>query len=192
MTDPVLSRRRVVGIIVVSAVLAVLLAYEVVTPIRQAVSTRFVDRGDTYMVSLEFDQAKAEYREALRYDAQNGLASQRLSLAEVAPADIAQAKGFYQEKGVASVIQKLDKAQQSYTDPKQAVLGGLYFYTNKDYVYARYPLEQAVQLDPGYPDAWNYLALTYQQLAKLDPSYEAKATEAFRRRDTLTPKYLAQ
>lgn len=189
--SPTLPRFRAVLILVISFALGGLISWQVIQPVYRRVSDRYVVRGDAFLASGEPEAAEVEYRDALKYNAKNQLAQQRLILAETVPVDIAAGRGFYEEKGVAAVVQKIDKARTAYARPKEAVQIGLEFYTNREFVYARYPLERAVQLDPEYPEAWHYLGLTYQELAKTDPSFQAKAEEAFRRRNLLTPNYLS-
>ena len=76
--------------------------------------------------------------------------------------------------------------------PKDAVALGLKYLAQGDFAYARYPLEQAIQLDPNYPEAWHYLAQTYQELAKYDIAVNAitPATAKTRILDTLSKEFI--
>ena len=192
MTNPpALSPRRLTLIGLVSIALAALLVWEIAVPIRASLAQRFLARGDTYLKEQEFDAAAAEYRKALSYEPSDFHIKSRLDLAKKAPTDIAAAAGFYQENHIQPVLDKLAKAQKHYADSKQALQAGVDLYQAKDFSYAQYPIKRALQLDPGYPEAWHYLGLTYQELAKIDPSFKQKADEAFHQRDLLTPAYLA-
>lgn len=176
--------------VVVSLVLGVLLLQQVEQPIHRAFSTRFTARGDDFLVAQEYTAAAREYSSALRYDPHNPTAQAHRDLALAAPTDIAVAATFYEEHNVVAVTGRLAKAQAVFPIPKAALQAGVDFYSQGEYVYAQYPLRQAVMMDPNYPEAWHYLGLTYQQLAKLNPSFTAKANQAFATRDTLTPKYI--
>jgi Tfp pilus assembly protein PilF len=184
------SVRRSIVILVLALALAGVLIVEALGPVRLRVAQRYLSRGDSYLAAQEFDAASAEYDKALHYDSSLQAARDHLALAESAPTDIARLRAFYQEHGVQAVVDKLDRAQKAYTDPKEALTVGASFYEAHDFSYAQYPLLLATQLDPGYPEAWNYLGLTYQELARDNASYRAKATAAFAKRDSLTLKYI--
>ena len=177
-------------IFLVAIFIAILVGGKAWLVINQRIAERFVERGTSYLIAQDYPAAAQEYQKALRYNSQAIEAEQDLAIIHISQIDIAQAKSFYVEHKVTSVLQKLSKAQATFTNPKQAVAVGVQFYANQDYVYAQYPLQQAVNLDPGYPEAWHYLALTYQKLGKIDSSYTKKADEAFLRQNELTPKYL--
>lgn len=183
------SYRRAIIAVGVALALALLVITKIAWHVRQEVANRYLERGDIYLTQLEFSAAVDEYQKALHADPSNAEAISRLHTAEIAPVDIAQAASFYQEHRVESVISKLQEAQQPYSTVTAAVAEGVKLYSAQEAVYAQYPLERAVQLDPGYPEAWNYLGLTYQELAKIDSTYTKKAEVAFARRDALTPAY---
>jgi len=181
---------RVTLILAVSLALGLMIVQQAAIPVRKRVAERYIARGDAYMLTLDFDVAESEYKKALQFDPTNSLAAQDVRIAHVAPVDIAVTRGFFEANHKTDVLSKLDVAEKIYTDPKEALQVGVTFYTNKDYVYARYPLEQAVRLDSSYPEAWHYLALTYEQLARFDSSYSTKANQALAKQNLLTPKYL--
>jgi len=185
-----LSYTRSLLIVILSLVLAVLLLGELTAPFKRFIADRYRERGDSYLISLQYDQARSQYETALHYNSGDTLAVSHKHLADVAPSDIAQAKSFFVEHQVKAVLDKLNVAQAGYSDPKQALQVGANFYTAKDFVYAQYPLQRAVQLDPEYTEAWHYLLLDYQELAKIDAQYKTKADEAQKRQDDLSPKYL--
>jgi Tfp pilus assembly protein PilF len=184
-----LSARRSIAILLVGLALGGLLVLEIATPIRERIADRYVERGDSYLVSQDFDVATEQYDKALSYDKNNQDAKNGQKLAALGPVDIAKLKDFYEQNRVDSVLSKLALASQNFTDAKQALQVGVNFYADHDYAYARYPMEKAVSIDPGYPEAWHYLGQTYQKLAQWDSSYTAKATDAFKHRDELTPNY---
>jgi Tfp pilus assembly protein PilF len=185
-----ISRTRAFLIVLVGLLLGVLLILEISIPFRQKIAERHVERGDVYLVAQDFDQAALEYRQALSYDSSNQPAIQKEKLARKGGTDIAVLKDFYEEHFVTAVLSNLAIAQKEYEKPKESLEAGVSFYEKGEYVYARYPLERAVRLDPEYPEAWHYLGLTYQELSKEDSSYSQKAAEALEKRDQLTPRYL--
>lgn len=160
------------------------------SPLRQTLSDRFVSRGDAYMRSLDFPAAEVEYHKAVSYVSGNSVALSRQRYAAVSQTNIADARPLFEELHVQSVLVTLDQAQAEFKDPKEALREGVLLYTQKEYVYAQYPLQKAVQLDPEYPEAWHYLGLTYQKLGEIDPNYQVKSREAFRKRDSLSPAYI--
>jgi Tfp pilus assembly protein PilF len=190
MADGDISRRRGLAIIAVACVLAAVLCWQLAVPLRERISARFVSRGDSYMQSLDFINAAEEYKKALRYVPDNEVAAERERQAKISLTDIAQAKSFFEVFQVTSVLGKLAEAEGPFYYPKDALTEGVKLFVGKEYVFAQYPLQRAVALDPEYPEAWHYLAQTYQKLGEIDPAYRAKAVEAFRRRDTLTPLYM--
>lgn len=188
--DTALSVRRSLAILAVGILLAGVILWQLSQPVKVKVSERFTERGDGYFVAQNFEQAEEEYHKALRYNPENSTAKQNLDLATKAEVDIAAAADFFTQHGVAEVGEKLAVAKKGYTNPKEALKVGVEFFNNGELRFARYPLERAVQLDPDYPEAWHYLALTYQEYAKNDAQYKQQAEDAFKKRDSLTPKYL--
>ena len=181
---------RAVLIIALTAGLCVLLAVEVLTPFRKVLANRYLLRGDSYFTSQQYDQAQNEYSKALSVNPDLQEASTRRALAETAATDPAGARSFFVDHNVTPVLQRLTEAQQAFTDPKAALSEGVTLYAEGQYSYAQYSLQTAVKLDPGYSEAWNYLALTYQQLAKQNADYRQKEADAENTRDRLTSKYL--
>lgn len=190
MDNGTVSSRRALVILSLSGILVALMMAAVLAPARKQISKRYLIRGDKYLVAQQFEPARREYQQALDYDPDNATARQMRDLAQKAPTDIALARDFFQARGVVAVTEKLDQAQQKYSHPKDALQAGVDFFQAGEFVYAQYPLRQATKLDNGYPEAWHYLGLTYQELAKKDSSLQALADEAFKRRDLLTPNYL--
>lgn len=184
------SLPRAVIILIVGAILGFLLFQQAATPIRQKVSDRFVIRGDSYVLSQDFAEAEAEYEKALAYNPENQIAKRQLDLTKKGETDIAVLRDFYVAHGAATIVDRIDASSKQYSDPKEAVAAGIAWYQKGESLYAQYPLQQAVELDPGYPEAWHYLGLVYQDLALHDEAYKEKAEEAWKTRDLLTPKYL--
>ncbi|MBU6389161.1 tetratricopeptide repeat protein [Patescibacteria group bacterium] len=191
MSDQVrFSRKRSLFILVVAMVLAVLAAWQIIAPIKERVSERYVQRGDTYMAAQDYETAQEEYRKALTVNPRNATAADRLRVAQKAETDIAAVRSFFEAHKIDPVLQKLDQATKPYGSPKYALVAGVRFYQDHDFVYAQYPLQQAVRLDPQYPEAWHYLGLVYTELATFDASYQAKAAAAIKKQNDLSPMYL--
>ena len=188
--SPVFGFRRTILILGVSLVLLGLLVCYFLQPFLRRVSGRYLDRGDTYLASQEYDAAISQYDKALYYDRGNAEAKAHMQLAQKAVTDIAALRDFYVEKKVAAVVEKIDLATKEYPTPKKALEAGVAFYNEREYVYAQYPLRQAVRLDPEYPEAWHYLGLACEQLAKDDPAFTGQAKQAFQKQNELTNKYL--
>ena len=186
----VFSKRRTAFIFFIAALLAIFISWQIIIPVRQDVSARYVQRGDAYLSAQEFDSAQKEFQQAISYDSTNQTAKERLEIAKKSLTDIALVGDFYRQQQITAVVQKLDTAQKMYSTPKQALQAGVLFYQNHDFVYAQYPLQRAIELDPGYPEAWHYLSLTYQELTKADPTIQAKADAALKKQNELTAKYL--
>lgn len=187
-----ISYRRVGSILLVSSVLLWILLNQVQQPIQERISDRYRLRGDSYFAALDYAEAQNQYRLALKYNPHNQLAQQELDMAAKAAVDLTAAKPFFEGHNLQEPLSKLHEAQRTFTDAKAAVVAGVGYYNKGEFVYAQYPLQQAVTLDPEYPEAWHYLGLTYQELAKSDFSYQHKAQECFDKRDALTPKYLSR
>jgi len=188
--DGKLSPKRVGAILLISLALLYVLILQVQAPIRHTLSERYRTRGDAYFANLEYAEAQKQYNLALDYDPNNQAAKTALTMAEKAAVDLTAAKPFFQDHNVQKPLDLLKEAQKTYTNAKDAVAAGVAYYQAGQFVYAQYPLQQAVKLDPDYPEAWHYLGLTYTELAKTDPSYTAKANDCFQKQNALTPKYL--
>ena len=186
------SLPRSLAIILVGLALALSVAWAVVQPLRPILAARYLDRGDALLESQEFAAAIQEYRLALTYEPSSEQAKSRLALARTGHTDPAVLADFYRQHGVDGELSKLERATGDFSSPKQALTVGVSLYSSRDYGYARYALEKAVELDPQYAEAWNYLALDDKELARLDPTYVAKQAEAEAKRDTLTAKYLSR
>ena len=185
------SWRRAIFILLLSLALAAVIILQLIQPIKRKLSDRFTVRGDAFFALQDFTHADTEYEEALRYNPHNQTALTNKLLADTAKTDIAAARQFFVDHHVTDAVARIDKAEAEYPTPKDALEAGVILYNQGFYSYAQYPLQQAVKLDPDYPEAWNYLGLTYEKLAMLNPSFSAKAKAAFSKRDTLTAKYIA-
>jgi len=181
---------RVITTFMVGIVLLVVLVYSVAKPLRAKLAERFLERGNTYFASLQFEVAEKEYDKALAYDSSLQEARTNKDLAVTATTDIAKARAFFVDHGATETVSKIDAATQQFSTPKEALVAGVTLYTKGEFSYAQYPLEQAVEKDPGYSEAWHYLYLTDVELAKESAAYRDKAEEARQKRDALTPKYL--
>ena len=188
--SPRFSARRSCAIILIACVFLYLLFLHSTPPFRQLVAQRFIVRGDRYFIALHYDEAEREYLKAEQADAQSAAATDRLRLVRLAETDIVNARSFFEDHHVDNVVRKIDEATAQHSTPKEALTAGIALYQSGDYGYARYPLEEAVQLDPKYPEAWHYLALTYDKLAEVNASYRDKAKDARAKRDALSPAWL--
>lgn len=184
------SWHRSLLIIVVGLLLAGIIVLQAAQPLRQDLAQRYLARGDAFFAAQNYDQAENEYQRALRYNSQLSLAQDNLDLVQKATTDIVLSRQFFADHNRSDIVQKIDEATQTFGQPKDAVKQGVHYITQGDFVYARYPLEQAIKLDPNYPEAWHYLAQTYQELAKYDPSFQTMANAAIKRQNILTPQYL--
>ena len=187
-----LSARRSAAALLVGTILLVVLLMTASAPLHRIIAERYRTRGDLAIAALNFDQAEQDYQRAVQLDGRNLLASERLHLANSAEADIAAARPLFVELNQNDVVTKIDAATASFPDPKTAAAEGLRLYNVNDFRFARYPLETAVRLDPGYPEAWHYLALTYDKLAVYDATYRDKAATARANRDRLTPRWIGK
>ena len=159
-------------------------------PIKSSLSARYLAKGDTLFVDQDYLDAVVEYSRALSYEPNNEVAAHNRQMAEAASTDVVRAKPFFEAHGVNDVLVKLAEAEVAYPTPKAALTEGVKLYTAGEFAYAQYPLQRAVHLDPSYPEAWNYLGLTYEELGKIDVEYTKMAVEVFKKRDSLTPKYI--
>lgn len=184
------SPKRSCAVILIGIAILAIIGWQLAQPVKEAVAGRFLKRGDTYFRQLQFDEAEREYTKASGYDEDLQDAQDRKALAKEAATDIAVARELLAELGNQEAVAKIDAAQTSFDSPKEALQAGVDLYTANDFSFARYPLEQATQLDPAYPEAWHYLALTYEKLAGENAEYRAKADDARKKRDSLTANYL--
>ena len=184
------SARRSVAIMLIGLALGAIVLWQALQPVRRQIAGRYVDRGDSYMENRDFDLALDEYAKAQDFDPSSSEASSRIALAKEGEVNIAALRSFFASHGKPDLVKEIDAATKTYSQPKDALEAGATLYTAQEFALARYPLEEAVMLDPGYPEAWNYLGLTYKELAFYDASYNAKAAQAFAKRDALTPNYL--
>ena len=185
-----LSTHRAVASFVVALLLLYLGVTAVLVPIKAKLASRYLAKGDALFADQDFQDAFFQYDRALSYEPNDELAARNRQMAKAAPTDIAQAKPFFEAHGVGEVLSRLAEAQAAYVTPKAALAEGVKLYAAGEFSYAQYPLLRAVQLDPGYPEAWNYLGLTYGELGKVDGAYLQKENNAFAQRDILTPKYI--
>lgn len=181
---------RSLFILLVALILGVLVLFQLLHPYLLRLSDRYLARGDSYLVLQDYGSALNEYDKALEYNPNNTLVKSHQILAKLAPTDPAVARNFYRSKGAKAVNEQLDAALKDFPSALEALKAGLVFYDRGEFALAQYPLQKAVKLDPEYPEAWNYLGLTYQKLASLDHNLEKKALEAFKKRDELTPNYI--
>lgn len=187
-----LSGRRSLLILVIGTTLLLVVLYQAAKPLQRVISERYMARGDSLLLDLKFSEAQTEYDRAIRLDSQNIAAMDRLQIAQSAVTDIFSARNFFFDHGKTDLVNKIDSATTSFNSAKAALAAGVGLYNQQEYRFARYPLENALKFDPNYPEAWHYLALTYDQLAKEDNSYLQKAADARKKRDLLTPLWINQ
>ena len=162
----------------------------VLKPVKLKLAERYESRGDTYFSRLQFKDAEGEYRQALQYDPQRVGSVNSLRMAQLSESDLKAGLPFFKAHNITEVVNLLNDATMPYPTPKESLEEGVKLFSVGRFAYARYPLERAVLLDPEYPEAWNYLGLTYQELAKEEPGMKGKAEEAFNKRDSLTVIYI--
>lgn len=186
----VFSGQRSCVILLVAVLILAGLAYEAIIPLRQTIAKRYLARGDRAFAALQFADAEVEYNRALRYDRNLTTASERKEAAQVVQYDPATVRAVITELGADQFVTKLDQATASFSDAPAAYVAGVGLYEQGEYALARYPLEQAVSLDPAYPDSWHYLYLTYSKLAEVHSDFRQQAAEAKAKRDELSARWL--
>lgn len=183
------STRRSCAILLIGGIIIFIIAYEAVQPLRRHIASRYLLQGDVAFASLRFDDAAAAYNSALSYNKNLTEARERRALAEIAPADIAQARPLLSKLGASEYVARIDEATEPYATAPEAYVTGVHFYEQGEYGLARYALERATSLDVRYPDAWHYLYLSYDKLAAEHVEYRAKAEAAKEQRDRLTARW---
>jgi tetratricopeptide (TPR) repeat protein len=188
--SPRFGKLRVSLIFLIFALILGLIGWKITPIFLNHISQRFDQRGDTLLLSQDYPSAVMEYQKALKYNPQDSYAKQQLVLAQSLPTDPLAGESFFTKNGDSEMVTKIQAATKAYSDPKEALQVGANLYANQDYAFAQYPLALAVKLDPGFSQAWNYLGLDYQELAKLNPLFAKKAQAAFATRDNLTVQYI--
>lgn len=186
------SGQRSCLVIFLGLTLLALILWQAVQPVQELMSKRYTERGREQLTSLNFAKAEASFERALVLDGENIEASQLLSLAVVGETDIVKLRDYLIATGRPDVVERIDEAQSPSASPKEALARGITYVLSEEYVYARYPLEEALRLDEYYPEALHYLALTYDKLAAFDASYAEKAGELRKKRDTYSPRWIGQ
>ncbi len=181
---------RVALIISCTVGIAILSSILVIKPVQQRIADRYAVRADADFVAGQYAQAQANYTKSLSYNPELESARTNRALAEQASTNPNAALSFFAQHNAVIQLGQLQEAMQQFADPKQALIEGVKLYQAGSFSYAQYPLKKATELDPQYAEAWNYLGLTYQELAKVDSSFTERATSAFAARDHLTSKYL--
>lgn len=185
---PVFSRPRTVVIFLVAAGILVLLVWQTIRVVQPILAQRYFERGIAYLKVQNFDNAEKEFRNS-EVDGSPD-AAQWLAWSQQAPTDPKVLESYWHEWGVDDVVRLLSEAEGSFTTPKEALTEGIKLYNAGESPYAQYAIDQALTLDPGYPEAWHYRYLTYQKIAELNANYRAKADAAKAMRDSLTSLYL--
>lgn len=189
-SEPVIfSAKRSCAVIVIAGIVIFILVLEVLQPIKLSLANRYVNRGNSYFLSHNFERAEQEYSKALKYNSKHATALHRQAIADQAQVDMAAARSTFIELNDPESVAQIDQATQVFKSAPEALLAGVQLFQSAQYNLARYPLAQAVQLDPGYPEAWHYLYLTYAELGALNADFAKEEEAAKAQRDLLSPRW---
>lgn len=186
--EPVFSPLRTVIIFVIALALLGIAAWQSVLWLQPKLAQRYVDRGITYLESQNYDSASSEFEKAER--AHDPTAAHWLDLATQAKTDPKVLSDYWQQWHIDSVVRSIAEADGPFATPKDAVTKGIKLYTAGQSPYAQYAIDQALSMDPNYPEAWHYRYLIYTELAKQNAKYRDLADQARQKRDSLTSLYL--
>jgi tetratricopeptide (TPR) repeat protein len=188
MDEPVFSLRRTIAVFLIAAAILALASWQAVDFLKPKLAERYVDRGITYLESQNYDSAAQEFTKAKNSKAPD--ADYWLNLASQAPTDPKALQEKWEEWHIDSVLRRLQEASGPFATPKEALTKGIELYSTGEAPYAQYAIDQALTLDPNYPEAWHYRYLTYTELAKQNVKYRDMAEVARQKRDSLTSLYL--
>ncbi len=118
-----------------------------------------------YVEMREWDRAQAEYETLLQSDPDDAMAHERLGALLVGDDPAAIQHLFAAGTELADALLGALKEPGAADDPAyaQALLGGVLFEA-EEWALASYHFEQAVHLDPSYPDAHAYLGYALDQM----------------------------
>lgn len=187
-TEPTFSTRRTITIFFIAAALLALAAWQVIVQLQPRLAQRYIERGVTYLQSQNYDAATLEFTKAQNSRAPE--AAHWLELTNDVVTDPKVLESYWRQWHVDVVTRKLDEAAGPFASPKDALAEAIKLYSTHDAPYAQYAVDQAILMDPNYPEAWQYRYLIDTELAKQSTKYRELADQAKAKRDSLTSLYL--
>lgn len=148
---------RAVLIFFLASCLLVVLYAEISLPINRRLAVRNLNRGDAAVVAQQYDRAISEYQQASARDKTLQIADDRRQLAEIAKTDPLRATPLFEAVHATAQLTKLGRATREFSSPPEALVVGVSLLQQGDAAYAVYALEKALQLDPNYLEAKQWL-----------------------------------
>jgi tetratricopeptide (TPR) repeat protein len=148
---------RAVLVLILGAGILVMLYADLSGPMNKKLASRNLVRGDLAVAAERYDEAAKEYSLAIERDPSLQIAADRAALVEVAKTDPLAARSLFEVLGASSQLAKLDRVTRDFINAPDALVTGVAMLKDGEKVYARYALKKALELDPNYIEAKDWL-----------------------------------
>jgi len=155
-------------------ILAVLLVFFLLKPLRTYSSRKFLSAGDNYLVNKKYLHADLAYEKALILLPKDHEILAKRALAKEASEDITKLGGLIQTGNQRIAYESATSFPANETD---ALKRSKKLIEDGEYQLAIIPAQTATEMDPLYRDAWLYLGianLKTAQLVELSPEVKQK------------------
>lgn len=165
-------------------ILAIIILFFVIKPLRTYSAQKYITEGDNYLANKQYIHADLSYEKALIIFPGSKTAKERKALAADSSKNIALLQNFYKDNNFNSQKDKLDEASAFPVDETEAVKLSKKLIEEKEYQLAIIPAKTATEMGPDYRDAWLYLGIANLKTAELvDLSVDAKASYTQKAKD---------
>lgn len=143
-----------------------LILFLVTSPLRAKMSTDYVKKGDDLLEGKKYLSAELQYRKAIILK-ENTKAQERMDLSKKAQTNVLELELFYAEKDNLDQLNLFSKVKEVPENAKDAVTLSKTLIESGEYQLAIVAADTALQMDPGYDIAKEYLSIANKETANL-------------------------
>lgn len=156
-------RRFVYSLIFIAALILVAVYLH---PFRSYAAS-FDAKGDEFLLQKDFDNARLQYEKALIVNPNDTKAKERLELMSKGKDDILAMKDFYIEKNCQEELDKIELATSVPATETEALKISKKFIDQGDFQLALIPAQTALQMDPDYKEAKEFILIIKEHINSL-------------------------
>lgn len=143
-----------------------LVLFLISSPLRAKLSNEYMTKGDDLLEQKKYLSAELQYRKAIILK-KNAKAQERMDLSKKAQTNVLELEIFYAEKDNLDQLNLFSKVKEVPANAKDAVVLSQDLIKSGEYQLAIVAADTALQMDPGYDIAKEYLSIANKETANL-------------------------